>query len=222
MFSSRSRRLLALLNVTLFLATTTQAFNFPLSSEAVREAYFLGQRHDNSTALYLDTYSKHLQAPKFGPYISSATFLTPFAQLVRLSSEHSVGYSSQQAQQDYRNQKELVEISIEIDLTDTYSAILTDPPPARSSNPSTYRFRPSNFWTDFDVQVLQNDRLLEPTTFTGKPNYRCSYEGGCTLTGATITLTFPASLFDSDEATIAVTPPEGDPVAVDFDLTRLR
>jgi hypothetical protein len=35
-------------------------------------------------------------------------------------------------------------------------------------------------------------------------------------------LEFPADAFTSDTSTIQVTPPEGDPVSVDFDLTRLR
>ena len=222
MFSSQSRRLLALLVSTLFLAATAQAFNFPLSIESIREAYFLGQRRDESTARYLDSYAKHLAAPKTGPYISSIRFVTPFAQLVRLSSEHSVGYSAQQAQQDHGNQKEVVEISVDIDFTDSYGAILTDPPPVRSSDPSTYRVRPSSFWTDFDVQVFNGDANLEPASYTGQPNYRCAYEGGCSLVGATITLKLPASSFDSDTATVEVLPPQGDPIAVDFDLTRLR
>jgi hypothetical protein len=35
-------------------------------------------------------------------------------------------------------------------------------------------------------------------------------------------LEFPAVAFTSDFVTVQVIPPEGDPVSVDFDLTRLR
>ncbi len=222
MLCSQSRQTVALCTATLLLATSAQAFSFPLSIESIREAYFLGQRRDETTARYLHTYSKHLAPPKTGPYISSVRFLTPFAQLVQLSTEHSVGYSAQQAQQDHRNKKEIVEISVNIDFTETYGAILTDPPPARASDPSTYHLRSAGFWSDFDVQVFDRDNVIEPATYTGRPAYRCAYEGGCSLTGAMITLTFPASTFDSDSTTVLVTPPEGEPVAVDFDLTRLR
>jgi hypothetical protein len=40
--------------------------------------------------------------------------------------------------------------------------------------------------------------------------------------GAALELEFPAESFTSDSATILVTPPEGDPVSVDFNLTSLR
>jgi hypothetical protein len=221
MFPSRSRRLLALLISTLFLATTTQAFNFPLSIEAIREAYFLGQRRDETMARYLDSYAKHLAAPKTGPYISSVQFLTPFAQLVRLSSEHSAGYSAQQAQQDHRGHDEIVEVSVEIQLTPSYGPFLTQPSSSRSSSPTGYKLRSAGFWSDFQVHVFQGETFIEPASYTGRPNYTCS-EGGCTLVGATITLEFPASTFDSDSATVEVLPPQGDPIAVDFDLTHLR
>jgi hypothetical protein len=42
------------------------------------------------------------------------------------------------------------------------------------------------------------------------------------LTGATIQFEFLAESFASDSATIQVTPPEGDPVSLDFNLVSLR
>jgi len=79
------RSLVSVLLVTLLVAAPSFAIQSPLSDEAVREAYFLGQRHDGTYARMLDQYSKHLPAPKSGPYISSVMFLTPFAQLVHFS-----------------------------------------------------------------------------------------------------------------------------------------
>jgi hypothetical protein len=221
LLSSLNRQFFALFTVALLFAASAQAFNFPLSIESIREAYFLGQRRDETTARYLDTYSKHLKPPKSGPYISSVRFFTPFAQLVQISSEHTSGYSAQQAQQDHRGHDEIVEISVEIELTPSYGPILTDHASSRSSSPVAYRLRSAGFWTDFQVHVFQGETFLEPVTYTGKPKYSCS-EGGCTLYGATIALEFPASTFDSDSATVEVLPPEGEPIAVDFDLTRLR
>jgi hypothetical protein len=51
----------------------------PLSEEAVRDAYFLGQHHDQTLNLFLAKYIKVLPMPKSGPNISSISFLTPFA-----------------------------------------------------------------------------------------------------------------------------------------------
>src|SRR5215469_17506057 len=39
-------------------------FESPLSDEAVLEPYFLGQRHDESLARFLEKYSKRLPPPR--------------------------------------------------------------------------------------------------------------------------------------------------------------
>src|SRR5206468_6246284 len=124
----------------LLLTSSVFAFDSPLSSEAVREAYFLGQRHDD-IARYLDGYTKFLPPPETGPYISSMQFLTPFAQLIQLSSQHSTGYSAQQAEQEHRKQPETVTIVIEIQLTDSYGALLPQSAGSRSGSGTGYRLR---------------------------------------------------------------------------------
>src|SRR5262249_49730005 len=138
--------------------------------------------------------------PKSGPRISSIRFLTPFAQLVQLSSGRTSGYSAQQAQQDHRGHEEIVEVSVDIELTPTYGPFFTEPAAKRSSSSPHYKLRSAGFWSDFQVHVFQGDTFMEPASYTGQPNYACS-EGGCTLIGATITLEFPAAVFDSDSAT---------------------
>jgi len=70
---------------TLLLGQPAVAFDTPLSDQAVREAYFLGQRHDETMANLLNKYTKFLPPPKAGPDIASITFLTPFALLVQQS-----------------------------------------------------------------------------------------------------------------------------------------
>ena len=93
----------------------------------------------------------------------------------------------------------------------------------RSGSATGYTLRSADFWKDIDVQVVTDDKLLEPTDFTGEPNYVCGDEGGgCVLTGATLRLEFPAKLFTSDSATVLIAPLEGPNVSVSFDLTALR
>jgi hypothetical protein len=208
-------------SLALLLAGPALAFNSPLSDESIREAYFLGQRRDESMALFLARYKQVLRPPDTGPYISSVEFLTPLASVVLLSSQR-VNYSAQQAEQEHRRDDELVVITVEIQLTQSYGAILSSAATsARSGTPIGYRLRSSNFWKDFDVQVLSDDENLEPTLSTGRPNYLCN-ESGCTLTGAILRLELPAKLFTSDSATVRVTPPAGPEVSVNFDLVVLR
>lgn len=221
MLSSRWQQALAILASAVLLTPPVSAFSSPLSSEAIREAYFLGQRRDESMARFLDKYTKRLAPPRTGPYISSVQFLTPFAQLIQFSNQHLPGYSAQQAEQEHRGQPETVEISVEILLTESYGAFVAGSGQARSSSTSSYRLRFPDFWRDFQVRVFQRDQEMEPADSSGQANYFCS-KAGCTLSGATLWLDFPATAFDSDSATVEVDPPVGDPVAVDFDLTRLR
>ncbi len=205
--------------VVLCVALTASAFDNPLSDEAVREAYFLGQRHDAS---FLTNYIKFLPLPKTGPHISSVTFLTPFARLTQSSSNYVGNYSAQQARLDHLGQEEIVEIIVEIRLTPSYGAFISSPLSSRSSSPPDFTPRSSLFWKDFHVQIYDGDQSLSPADFDGHANHSCGRRGPCVMTGATLKFEFPADAFTSDSATIHIDPPEGDPVSVEFDLTRLR
>lgn len=205
----------------LLFAAPALPFTSPLSDEAVREAYFLGQRHDETMARFFDKYSQSLQPPETGPFISSIQFLTPFARLVQISSQRA-NYSAQQAEQEHRPDEEVVAITVQIQLTASYPAVWAQPTGTRSGSPVGYRLRPADFWKDFRVQAWVNKKSIEPAAFTGDPTYTCGDDGGCVLTGAAVHLEFPSKFFHSDSATVQVTPPEGADVSVDFDLTALR
>ena len=221
------RPLGSVLAASALLCASCYAFQTPLSEESVREAYFLGQRHDESLARFLEKYTQALPVPKTGPYISSMTFLTPFALVAQRSDQHSTGYSAQQAALDHRGTQETVQVVVHIQLTETYGALIPRKTGPRSDSPIGYAFRPSDFWRDFDVQVFPSDRdddepPLMPVTSSGEPTYVCVEEGGCVLSGATLYFEFPAEAFPSDSAVVQVNPPEGDQVVVDFNLSALR
>lgn len=206
------------------------AFDTPLSDTAVRQAYFMGQRHDESLARFLDKYVKHLPAPKTGPYISSVTFFTPYALLAQLSSQQLYGYSAQQAELAHRRMVETVQIVVEIQLTDAYPAFMPNPSVQTTGTPWDYIPRSSNFWQDFQIHVISDKKTLAPIKHSGESNYICgdstvqpiALGEYCTLVGASVQLEFPADAFAPGEATIQVDPPEGDQVAVDFDLSSFR
>ena len=219
---SRLTPFFALAISALLMPAPSFSMDTPLSEEAVRDAYFLGQHHDQSLAIFLSKYTRLLPMPKTGPDIASITFLTPFALLAQESSQRTMNYSAQQAEQDHRNQPEIVRIVIQIQLTETYPALIPTPTGTRSGSPIGFVKRPSDFWKDFEVQVLDKDNPLIPLSSSGDATYSCDNDGGCILSGATLQFEFPASAFKSDSPTIQVTPPEGDPVSVDFDLAPLR
>ena len=214
------RVLPGLLLSTLLTSPALFAFNSPLSDEAIREAYFLGQRRDEKMTVFLEKYKQHLREPDRGPFVSSVEFLTPFALLVLQSKDHSTGYSAQQAAEEHRGVEENVVVNIEVLFTESYGALIQQPISDRSGAPTGFAFRSSDFWRDIDVQVIVKDKVIKPTRFTGEPLYFCAR--GCALMGATMRLEIPARFVDSDLATMHVVPPEGPEVWVDFDLTGLR
>src|SRR6202049_5337331 len=96
-----ARPLFAIIAALAMLAQPILAFQSPLSDESVREAYFLGQRHDGSFEGLVEKSTRHFPVPKNGPYISSVMFVTPFVSAAQLSSSYVGNYSAQQAELDH-------------------------------------------------------------------------------------------------------------------------
>jgi len=222
---ARTVKIFAACLLSFFLsAVPTLAFTSPLSEQLVREAYFLGQRHDGTYGRLLGKYMKFLPRPKTGPHISSVTFSTPFLQMVAYADGYVGNYSAQKAQIDYRNKgEEVVHVSVEIQLTESYGRMVPASTNSPSKSSSGLVSRPSDFWKDFKVRIYNGDQELIPADSNGHANWRCGRHGGnCILIGATLEFDFPATVFTSDSATIDVLPSEGDVVSVDFDLSSLR
>lgn len=220
---SSFRSCLAIGAVGVLFVPFSSAFQSPLSEQSVREAYFLGQRHDGTYARLLGKYVKFLPVPKTGPYISSITFQTPFLQMVAYADKYVGNYSAQQAQIDYRQKgEEIVEVTVDIQLTESYGRMMSASVDSPSKSPIALVPRPHDFWKDFEVRIYNGSQLLTPADSNGHANWRCGRRGPCVLTGATLEFDFPASAFKSNSATIDIGPPEGDPVSVDFDLSSLR
>lgn len=219
------RRCFAVLVTFLLIVPFSAAFQSPLSEQLVRDAYFLGQRHDGTYAHLIGKYRRVLPYPKTGPYISSIAFYTPFLQMVAHADGYVGNYSAQQAQIDYRKMgEETVKVLVEIQLTESYGRMIPASIDSASKSPASLVPRPHDFWKAFDVRIFNGDQELIPSDFRGHANSRCGrYGGNCILVGARLEFDLPASDFNSDTtARIIVTPPEGDPVSVDFDLSSLR
>src|SRR5437879_11542562 len=153
MLRSSARPIASVLLALVLSTPSTFAFDTPLSDEAVREAYFLGQRRDDTMATFLNKYTKFLSPPKTGPHIYSVTFFTPFALLVQQSSQHTSGYSAQQSALDHRDQGEFVGSVVRGQLTDSYGPFIARPTSSRSGSPAGLAPRPCGVWKDFEVQV---------------------------------------------------------------------
>jgi hypothetical protein len=61
-------RTLAAIGIVVFAAIPVAAYDHPLGSHAIREAYFIGS--GGRYADVLSTYTKNLPAPKTGPHVA--------------------------------------------------------------------------------------------------------------------------------------------------------
>ena len=209
MMFQRIQTIISLFVLALFITSSAFALELPLSSEGVREAYFLGQRRDDTTSKFLDSYRQHLPAPKSGTYVSMVELLTPYAEAVELSRQRSVGYSAQQAEQEYRHRGNSVRLGVYL----RYGA--------------TCGFdRPNGSWRDYQVRFSQDGKVRDPLsvryegTRIGTGAGRSG--GGACPTGFVIWLEYDAEKLSSSEALVETDMPDGQHAVATFDLQKLR
>jgi hypothetical protein len=183
------------------------AYDHPLGHSAIREAYFIGS--ENRFAEVLSNYTKNLPAPKTGPHVAQIEVRTPFAQVIISSHEHSVGYSSMSAEQDYKKNPDTIQVRIEILSTATY-AVGSQGVQRMNSVEDCFRdFR-------FDFEQRQN---IQPKSSYGVPMYRGDPSK---LIGADIWFTFTTADIASAPFRVTVSTPDRQMVSAEFDLATLR
>ena len=175
------------------------AYEHPLSSRSIWEAYLLGSRYDEGPA-FLAGYAQQLPLPNIGAHVATVEIRTPYEQVVLRALQRSVDYSPQQAEQDYRAQPDVIVVRVRINLTPTYSGYS----------------RPLDFWRDFSIRLVQT-KPVTPKKIAGTPLF--SRSG---LTGAEVELEFDTAQVTSAPARIEVLMPDGQRIDTEFDLEKLR
>lgn len=176
---SRLTQLFALAAALLILVPPGFAFDTPLSPEAVRDAYFLGQHNDQSTLAFFSQYLRTLAPPESGPYIAEVELYTPYTQVVETSRRRSMGYSAQQAESDYRRGHDKIYVRVRIDFTDTYGLELYRSAKADKQISGADRPLP-DFYRDFRVGVSQRyadsreEHWVEPLRIILQPSFAVS------------------------------------------------
>jgi hypothetical protein len=225
MIFQRTQQLASLLTAALLLTQPTFALELPLSSEAVREAYFLGQRRDEKTARFLETYRQHLPAPKCGPHVAVVELFTPYAEAVELSRQGAgLGYSAQQAEQDYRRRRNSVRIGVHIVYPGAFGSVTPCPSGPQSGSGAQPVSAPAGFWKDYQVRVSQGGKTLESRNvrYEGTHISPSGKGAGSWTTGFIVWLEYDAEALSSSEATVETQTPDGQHVVAKFDLEKLR
>jgi hypothetical protein len=183
-------------------ALSAAAYDYPLSSEAVREAYFLGQRRDMSTAKILAQYVKRLPATNAPWQVAEMEVRTPFYQVALRSWRSLPGYSGQQAWEEYRKRKP--QIIVRVYLATALTQLI-----AREDAWRVFKFR------------VKQEKEIPPTAVTGWPVYFYAHEGS-RIGGAEVYLELDAAQVSSGTLRVEVTSPEGQVSSAEFDLSKLR
>jgi hypothetical protein len=177
MLRTPTRAIVAILAATLLVASSSFAFDTPLSDESIREAYFLGQRNDETTASLFASYVRLLPRPDKGAYIAEVEVYTPYVQLVEASRRRSMGYSAQQAALDYRHSHHKLYVRVRIDFTPTYGALELYRSSKADREPSADDQPLPDFYRDFRVGLSQRsgpdrqDQWIEPLRILLQPSY---------------------------------------------------
>ena len=236
----------AILTASFLLTAPSQAFQSPLSEEAVRDAYFRGQHNDAASMSFLADYFRVLERPEKGPYIAEVEIYTPYAQVVEASRRRSMGYSAQQAEKDYRRRHDKLFVRVRIDFTSTYGALELYRSAKGDQEQSGGDQPLPDFYRDFRVGLSQKNKWIEPmrillqstdTFNTGHfpfipedlgpapapvgPFFANDYPGYY-ATGWLVWLEYDAKDVASDDAEVEVITTDGQDVVVPFDLSRLH
>jgi hypothetical protein len=204
--------------LALTVAMQVAAYDHPLGSHAIREAYFIGSAAEQLLGLY----AQNLPVPKTGPHIALIEVRTPFRQVIEIAREHSVGYSAQSAAQDYKKNPDAVQVRVEILSTASYAIGSQGTVPEILAPPACQGVQRMNSvedcFRDFRFGFNQG-KDLKPKSSYGVPMYRGDPS---ILIGADIWFTFSAADIASAPFQVTVSTPDGQTVSAEFDLAALR
>ena len=208
--------LFLILLIGLSAAQPTVAYEYPLSPDGIRDAYFLGKANPSKREAFFIRYTVHFPRPKTGPYISLIRIITPYAFVVERTARSVPNVHAPDAQQMFHGKSIGLRIRVHIDLTPTYGWQV------RSRNGGV-ALRSTNFWRDFNVRLIQRRTAIQPLAERGEPEYAFASAGSSSvLVGADINLQYDPSQVRSAPATIVVNTPDGQQIKATFDLSKLR
>ena len=196
------------------------AYDHPLGSHAIREAYFIGS--DNKFAEVLTLYTKNLPAPKTGPHVAQVEVRTPFAQVIVNSHDHSVGYSAQQAAQDYKKNPDTFQVRVQIRATASFAIDSLAAAPQAPCQGVQRMNAVNQCFRDFQFRFRQGEEI-KPKSSYGVPIYNGGGDGGSSIMVAgDIWFTFSTADIASALFHVTVYTPDGQQVSAEFDLAALR
>lgn len=196
----------------MFLAPLALAYAHRLSSEQVREAYYIGRDVERRREFFR-AYIHHVTPTSTGPDIQLIEIRTPYEQVALRSQEKWANYDPLDAEKDYLADPDHLIVRVSICATQTFS--FAAPPDAAPGK--TVSWREEDYLRGFEFRVLQ-DHQIEPKTFTVKrAQMDCSE-----FSGFDVFLQFGTQQFAPGMATIEARAPDGHVFQTTFDLDAIK
>jgi len=199
----------------LIIALPALAYQYPLSSSDIRNAYLLGYAKDLSTTNFFAPYARQFPMPESGPHIATISLKTPYGQLVELG-ESALNADVQGAEEEYASRKLPFLVQVGVDLTATY-------PGTPDSDTAAPGVPLPDFQRDFPARLVQDGQEIAVQSTQVYLLYSDTYVNTYGVSGAIIEFRYdPEKIDPDDEVTFEVHTPDGQDIETTFDLGRLR
>ena len=184
--------------LSLAISLPAVAYDYPLTSSAIRDAYFLGTRGGGPGTEFLSEYRHTIPGLRVAEYISFARLETPFVQ-VAVRSSQKLNYSAQDAVEEFHDKPLPFRIHLEI-------CYMPDAPSDA-----------------LKIRLIQNRKEIVPDSAERSAFYPATdpYTRVSSI-GEIVNLQVDASKLDSSTLTIRIDTPDDQHSSVDFDLQTLR
>jgi len=184
--------------LSLAVAMPAAAYDYPLSSTAIRDAYFLGRRQGGLGTQFLVEYGRAIPSLRVEQFISFARIETPFVQ-VAVQSSRKLNYSAQDALEDFRNKPLDFRIHFEI-------CYMSDAPPDAVK-----------------IKLIQNRKEIVPDSVDRSGFYApADVYTRLQSIGEVVDMKVDAAKIDSSSLNIQIDTPNDQHAQVNFDLQGLR
>lgn len=199
--------------MALFLTSQTaaaQTYHYPLHSEAIRDAYFLGERNNFQTTDCLLQYIHRFTEPQAGRYyILEVDISTPYKQIVLRGQRDTPGDSELQTETDLQTQPQEFILRVQVDLNGAYADQVR-----RSVAP------PPDFSRQVSIRVAQQRDIMPLST-----TYRAIYTNmgrTAVFVGWLSKLQFDPAKITSATLRISVKTPDGQVQEAEFDMAKIQ
>jgi hypothetical protein len=183
--------------LVLVVAMSAFAYEYPLSADAIRDAYFLATRPGHESAQFISPYTRTLPELKVGSYTSIITVETPYLQVAE-QVRPKINYHAQDAVAEFYGKSADFRIQMDIYFWRAISDLV-------------------------EVNLIQNDKEIIPRAVKRSSLYPMAdefYTGGSI--GEHLEIECAPEKIDSSVVTIKLGLPDGRKAQTKFDLGELR